>query len=526
MPIDLLADEAPIDLLAGIPSPRGTASTEEDSLPQWLGVANRALAPYATAAGAGALAGGVPTGGVGALPGAALGVTALGLTDLGTSLYNVGSPYFGYSRVPTGSEAIRDIYGSVGVGKAPKTTGQKVFSSALEGAASGGAQAKALSEMARFATSPTTRNVLSTMGQQPVIQGVAGAGATVAPTVLNELGVTNPYALAASSLLGGFAAGKTGAGVAERAQRVADVGRIIKGGGTPSTSALKEKAQAAYAKAEDAGMIFNPTSYDNLVDDIGSTLKIAGFNEDLSPKTNAILKVLNKSRGNAQSLSDMDNLRKIASQVTKDIDPNERRLAHEVINKIDSFITDSPSANLISGDADVGVPAILAARDIWKKRSKSSTIEDLIDRAALSTEPSADALKTQFATLARNKNRMSRFTEAEQRMINDVATGKSGSSILKFLSSFAPGTDVKGLVKGAVLFGPSTLGGSPELAIGAGALGAVGLGSKAARNTLAEMYAKNIAATMRRGDARLPIEANNKLLLSPSVQEMIQQMAQ
>jgi hypothetical protein len=40
------------------------------------------------------------------------------------------------------------------------------------------------------------------------------------------------------------------------------------------------------------------------------------------------------------------------------------------------------------------------------------------------------------------------------------------------------------------------------------------------------MYAKNIAATMRRGDARLPIEANNKLLLSPSIQEMIQQMAQ
>ena len=126
MPINLLADEAPIDLLANIPSSRGTASTEEDSLPQWLGVANRALAPYATAATAGALAG-APAGGVGALPGAALGVTALGLTDLGTSLYNVGSPYFGYSRVPTGSEAIRDIYGSVGVGKAPKTTGQKVF---------------------------------------------------------------------------------------------------------------------------------------------------------------------------------------------------------------------------------------------------------------------------------------------------------------------------------------------------------------------------------------------------------------
>ena len=37
MPIDLLADEAPIDLLANIPSSRGTASTEEDSLPQWLG---------------------------------------------------------------------------------------------------------------------------------------------------------------------------------------------------------------------------------------------------------------------------------------------------------------------------------------------------------------------------------------------------------------------------------------------------------------------------------------------------------
>jgi hypothetical protein len=41
-----------------------------DDAAQLLGVTNRAILPYATAAGLGAAAGGIPTGGLGALPGA------------------------------------------------------------------------------------------------------------------------------------------------------------------------------------------------------------------------------------------------------------------------------------------------------------------------------------------------------------------------------------------------------------------------------------------------------------------------
>src|SRR5512137_2533723 len=70
-----------------------------DLVSQIGGVATRALAPYATAAGLGAAAG-APFAGVGAVPGAAGGVLSLGVGDIGTGIYNLAAPLFGGERVP------------------------------------------------------------------------------------------------------------------------------------------------------------------------------------------------------------------------------------------------------------------------------------------------------------------------------------------------------------------------------------------------------------------------------------------
>lgn len=505
------------------------ANVEPDnSMTQWLGVTNRALLPYATAATAGAAAG-APFGGVGAVPGAAAGVASLGLTDIGTSLYNAVGPRFGYPRVPTGSEAIQNLYGAVGVGSEPQTPEQSIYGSGLEAAAGGLSQAKAVGAIANtFAKSPTVKNTLAEMAKQPGIQAASAAGAAAAPEALRQYaGVDNPWALMAASAVGGVLGAKTAAGTADRIERAGAAIDRAKAGGTPTTDELRAKSQQAYAKAEDAGMVFKPDAYDALVDDIKSSVK---FNPDLSPKIAAVVKMLNKVKGKPKTLQELDDLRKIISPLRGGPDANEGRLASDIVDKIDDFVTGSSPATLTAGDADMGVPAIKEARALWARQSRSGEIEELIRKTDFSSAANpADAIKSQFAILARNPNRLRRFSEAEQKMITDIASGASDNTILKYMSAFAPGVDVKGLIASAATLGPAAGGfayGSPETAgVGMG-LAVLGAGARAGRNALAKRNAANTAAAIRRGDARIPITPNNALLMSPIGQQMLNDAGQ
>lgn len=221
----LLAEARKRGLVPGESAPASAEKPAPDSsLNQWAGVANRALAPYVTAAGLGAAAG-APFGGVGAIPGAALGVGGLALTDLGATAYNAVATPFGAPRVPTGSEAIQNVAENVGIGRRPQTGAQRIVGTALESAAGGYGGARAANEIAGLVTSPVSRQVWNAMGQAPGAQAAAGAAAGGTVATAQEAGVTNPYALSLLGLAGGLvpyagaAGGKTllrgGANMAE-----------------------------------------------------------------------------------------------------------------------------------------------------------------------------------------------------------------------------------------------------------------------------------------------------------------------
>ena len=154
--------------------------TGMDKATQIAGVTTNALLPYATAAGLGALATGVPTGGLGAPIGAAGGVLALGAGDLGTGIYNLGASLFGGDRVPLPSETISKGYRSVGIGRAPETPGEQVYSDVLQAAAAGGGQAKAAQNLAG-AVGPKAQNFMRGLGQNARGQTAASVGAAGAP---------------------------------------------------------------------------------------------------------------------------------------------------------------------------------------------------------------------------------------------------------------------------------------------------------------------------------------------------------
>ena len=463
-------------------------STFMDDATQFLGVIDRAVLPYATAAGAGALAGGIPTGGLGALPGAGAGVLALGAGDLGTTLYNIGAPLFGGESMQLPSETIRQGYENVGVGRRPQTPAQEVLFSAAEGAAGGLSGAGAFNQLARKAAPGVTRNVMRELGRGVGVQTAAGAGAAAAPTIGREYaGIENPLAQFGLSVAGGMAGG-----------------RLATPRTTPVTSEqFAKQADIAYQRARDAGVRFDTAAIANLAQDIrkGMSTPDVTFRPKLHPRINAVLEDIDAAVADAQkngtpvSFSELELLRRVARTGARSLDADERRLGAGIIRNIDNFIDAPPPNAVVSGDAPGAAAAIKEARTAYRRKSQSDNINDMIIEKATDTAEglSANTIRSAARSINKSESKKRAFDPAIQKQIKDLGRGSGGLSTLQkvgLLGPRAPTTvpemlrniPAAGLLTGS---GAAAYGGSPGLALSGLALAGTGMASNVAANKMA-----------------------------------------
>ncbi len=529
--VDPFAGTAP-----AVADPFATAPAPDTSVAQNVGVAARAAYPYATAAGLGAMAGSPFGGPVGAAVGAGLGTFGLGISDLATMGYNVATPLFGGSRIPLPSENIQALYERLGFGRRPQTPEQELLSAAVSGATSGVSQAGAFNVLARQISPSVTRNVMSTLGQQPAVQTGAGAGAAALPTALREYAdVDDPYALMASSLVGAVLGGKAVSGAGNVARAAGETARMAT---TPTLAEMRGQAQRAYRQAEAAGVQYEPTAVVQFGDDLATKLRRAGFDADLHPKVSAALRRIQEAgqpgAGGAPaapvSFEDLDILRRVARGARLSIDADERRIGRMIISELDDFALRPPSNAVAAGDEKAAGTAIREARSLWARMSKSSEIEDAVERARLSSQGSGgrmdEALRAQFASLARDiqKGRAPGFTPEEAANIEAIAKGETQRFGTRQLSPLAPSSTLRGMASAATQAGGMALAASnPYAAAFAIPTMATGMGARAWRNALAELEAARLSAGMRRGDVRAPMAARPVNLLSPTIQQMLLQ---
>ena len=461
-------------------------STFIDDAAQLLGVTNRAILPYATAAGAGALAG-APFAGVGALPGAAGGVLALGAGDLGTSIYNAGAALFGGERMQSPSETIRQGYENVGVGRRPQTPGQEVLFSAAEGAAGGLSGAGAFNQLARKAAPGVTRNVMQELGRGIGVQTAAGAGAAAAPTIGREYaGIENPLAQFGLSVAGGMAGGRMAT------PRAVPVTR----------EQLISQAGKDYRRAEQAGVQFDTAAIADLSQSIRRSLSQPNlqFHPRLHPRINVVLDDIDEAITNAQtngvpvSFSQLELLRRVARTAGKSLDKDERRLASGIIRQLDEFVDAPPANAVIAGDAADAATAIKNARTSWRRMSQVDAIDGMVEKASNSADGlSATSLRSAARTIANNPNKMRSFDPDIQKQIKDLTRGSGGLSTLQAVGMLGPNLPtnvpqaIRALPGAATLTGTGAAlySGSPGLAALGATVAAGGLASRAAANKMA-----------------------------------------
>jgi hypothetical protein len=523
-------DEAVTDPFAG---PRRQPDT---SVAQNIGVAARAAYPYATAAALGAAAGAPFGGPVGAATGAALGPLGLALSDIATTGYNIAAPAFGGSRISRPSENIQALYERYfGLGRRPETPGQEVLSAAVEGAMGAGAQARAFNLLARQLSPSVTRNVMTELGRQPVVQAGAGAGGAAAPAALSEYSdVDDPYAGMAASLLGAMAGGRTVANAGNVARGTASTARMAT---TPTQEALRQNAQTAYARAENAGVTYDPSAVQTFGMDLAQTLHKAGFDVGLHPKAAVALRRIQEAGAPGTSgaatplrFEDLELLRRIAGNARLSLDPDERRIGGIITREIDNFTLQPPLNAVTGGDNAAASAAIREARSAWSRMRKSEEIEELVERARFSALGSGgrmdEALRNEFANLARSIQRGNNpnFTSAEVANIERIARGEGGRMGTRFLSQLAPSLTPRGVASMAAQAGSLVAAaGSPTAVAAAPVTMLAGYGGRQVRDALSQFEANRLAAGMRRGDVTTPFDARSQNLFSPTIQQMLLQ---
>lgn len=234
----------------------------------------------------------------------------------------------------------------------------------------------------------------------------------------------------------------------------------------PSTEEIKALSQDLYKQAEKAGLLLDNASWAPTIDDIGQVVMRAGAHPEITPQAVAALKELKKVQGISPSLQEVDQVRQIIGNVARGNDPNERRLAGMMLDKLDSYMSSITSKDVLTGDKRA-VPMIAQARNLWKTKSKAETIDDLLYRAEnavganYTSAGMETALRQQFRALANNPNRMRAFSLPERAMILKVVRGAPVQNALRRWGKLAPTGMLSmvmspgaGAAAGTVLAGP------------------------------------------------------------------------
>jgi len=264
----------------------------------------------------------------------------------------------------------------------------------------------------------------------------------------------------------------------------------------PTTQQLARESAAAYRAAEQSGAVIPKADFGKFVDDLKVTLADEGIDTTLHPGATAALRRLMADSDKNISLKGAEIYRKIINDAGKGPNAADGRMAGIMRDSLDEFM----------GGID-GSEALVTARNLWQRKSKGESIQNLIDRAKL-TAPNftgsgmENALRTEFRALAKNQRRMRLFSSEEQAAIRRVAEGGTAANMLRFVGKFAP----RGVVSTTLSGGAGFALGGP---VGSAAMLGIGEAGRLGATILTKRNALAASELVRRGPNALPLQWRN-----------------
>jgi len=207
----------------------------------------------------------------------------------------------------------------------------------------------------------------------------------------------------------------------------------------PQIDQLKDTARAVYKEIDDIGVTIKPGSYKGFIEKIKSGAGKRAVNEKLAPKSSGFIDELNSELDNLQgkTLSDIDELRQIASRATKSVEVGgaDELFLGRMIDEIDDFLDKDPST-AFKGEANkaqgVG-KKYKAARNLWGRAKRAEMIDEALERAARRGSGFENGIRVELEKIVGNKKRSRFFTKDELDSMKQVIKGSNEQNILKMV---------------------------------------------------------------------------------------------
>lgn len=340
----------------------------------------------------------------------------------------IADPFYRMAGATPPSQGIRESLTAMGLPEYPQTTAGRIAEAATESVAGAGGQIGLARQLAGQLTSPVGRGVAQMAAQAPEAQlAVAAPAAAASQGVFEATG--SPVAAMAAGLGTGVAAGR---------MRPAKVEVV------PTAEDLAVQAANKYREAANLGVIVNKDSLNNFVNSVESELGKMGYRAKLHPEIKTVLEEIKRDAKSDQTLDNLETLRRVIKAPAGNFsNPDQQRIAKQLVGKFDSYVEGLSGKDILAGNAEEAISALKDARSLYARNKKSDIIDDLIQKAELSSTQYSqsgreNAIRVQFRQLAKNATKMAQFTQDEQEQIRKIVKGDTLQNTLRFIGKFSP----------------------------------------------------------------------------------------
>lgn len=287
---------------------------------------------------------------------------------------------------------------------------------------------------------------------------------------------------------------------------------------------IKKEAQELFRAPEIKGLKFKPAAGDKLIDDVTTVIENdALFSPVQHTKVIRSMRDIEKTIGQPLTYERLQGLSSrlgAAAEETKDA--TQATILRNMKRSVDEFMGSAPDTLLETGNLPKAKETLLAAKETWKRKLKSETVEDILNdiRLASKDKDISAVVKSKFKTLAGNKDEMARFSDEERALIEDLAAGGSTlQQILGGTGKLAPGA-TRGVLTG--LYGLLTsVTGIPAVVAAGGATAA----SRNLANRMATAQLNRFYDSILRGEvlpANMPVTMGERGLNAAASAQKLQ----
>ena len=231
----------------------------------------------------------------------------------------------------------------------------------------------------------------------------------------------------------------------------------------PTITQLKDTARGIFKEIDEVGGTVKPEAYHKLISNIDRRIAEAGADYRTTPKAVGALSRMQENLGQEISLGELDILRKVASDVSKNVDLSESSKGAMIVDSIDDFLDTSGTQALnIPEGVNVGAK-YKAARQLWGRARRSELVQEAFEKARNSAGGFEKGLVPAFRSILNNKRQKRYFSSGETAAMQEVVRGGRLSNVAQFLGKFdvigkSPGLmGTLALTSGVATMGPGGL---------------------------------------------------------------------